>query len=125
MYAHLIALYKWQKAIENILKKDFYYTLENVKILFKGDIDTVIDWLVSTLKLYQKILKYQFKKLNIGICKIIANVQNNKTSKKMYNVLEWNPNVDDKVLDDFKCLCTNDEQQNGAKEKYLSLLRVY
>ena len=112
----------WQKAINNILTKEFYNKLENVNILFRVESNISIDWMVNILKTNEKILKHQFKRLNVGICK---HTMENSNTKETYHVLEWNPKIDDKALEYFRRSCHNDEYQNGAKEKYSSILELY
>ena len=81
-----------------------------------------MDWIVNILKSNENILKHQFKQLNIGICK--CTTTENRNIKETFHVLEWNPKIDDKVLEDFRHLCHNDEYQNGAKQKYWGILQV-
>ena len=54
---------------ETVLTKSCFFNLENVNTLIKiRDIDqTSLDLFFNVLKQHIKLLKYQFKQLNIGI----------------------------------------------------------
>lgn len=116
-----------QQSLENILKKEFYYQLKNVNIMIhvKQDDNGVcrdydIDWIFKLLKKYKQILKYQFKELNIAIC---------KTDKfdtiKVYYALKWNPKIDDKILqqerEKYCQMSETDDCQQDVKQQHLKL----
>ena len=105
--------YKIDTIIESILKKEHYYSLENVNLLLKSR-HSYIDWMFTLLKRNVKILKHQFKQLNIGI-----NIDHDPC---LYQVIEWNSNVDEKFLSERENVFDDDQQE---KEKYDSLLQQW
>ena len=113
-----------EKAIENILQKNYYYNLENVNIILEntgGHDDTKIDWFFKLFKDNHKILKYQFKQLNIAIERIV----DYDHEKYLYFVLEWNNTMDDKHVDQVKKqfyqMKSNVQNHQQFKAKYLSM----
>ena len=57
---------KMEKVIKSIFQKECYYNLDNVNLLLELN-HCHIDWIFALLKRDVKILKHQFKQLNIGI----------------------------------------------------------
>lgn len=113
---------KLYKVIESTLKKEYYYSLENVNLLLALT-QRQIDWVFALLKRNVKILKHQFKQLRIGINVIGINTC-------MYQIIEWNSKVDEKFLNQCKSLFDDDQlhslkcqdQQEYEKNKYDMLL---
>ena len=110
--------YDNQKTVlENVFRKKYYHNLENVNIIVDIPENESIDWLFNLLKENQKILKYQFRHLNIAM------VKNVEYPRKVYFVLEWNKNVDDKHLNQakkqFDKIKRDDPDQQQFKEKCL------
>ena len=116
----------YDKVIKNIFEKKFYYKLENVNILFKiSDADN-LDWIFTLLKKNCKILKYQFKQLNIGLCKICEQLDN---ILQLYYILQWNSKIDERVLHQAKAafdqMRPGDQGQMQLQEKYCCFLRQW
>ena len=106
--------------LQNVLQKKYYHNLENVNMILDFPTkNTNIDWFFKLLKDNCKILKYQFKKLNIVIFK---HVVNDGYHQQLYFVLEWNENLDDKGLDQLKKqfdeMKGDDSNQQQFEEKY-------
>ena len=113
---------KWQKVIESVLQKTYFYKLANVIILLEiqpFDINLIVEILEQNIQL----LKYQFTKLIIGFHMLDGD---------KYYILQWNKDIDDKFLDEFLTLCYNDNDQEIAidsneknKEKYEALAKQW
>ena len=64
-----------------------------------------------------KILKYQFKQLNIGInvCGVNSSV---------YQIIEWDPSIDEKVLTSIQAQIYK-PNENMCEDNYYSLLNQW
>ena len=109
----------YKKSIENILEKKYYYNLENVNILVDFQVcdqyDKEVDYILGIFKKHIKLLKYQFKQLNVAFYNI----------KEACYVWEWNSNIDHKFLDQVKHKFCFEQQDvvecNKHKEKMMQL----
>ena len=114
-----------QKALTNILEKEYYYNLENVNIIIEinQDMDVFMTWFFQLLEKNVKNLKYQFKQLNIATLKKVE--YPTYLAKESYFVLEWNDAMDNKRLNQVKKqldeMKSDDENQKQYKEKYWSM----
>ena len=89
-----------ENCLKSIFEKEYYYSLENVNLLFKLN-RLHVHWIFTLLKRNVKILKHQFKQFNIGI-----NVKIGDTD--VYQTISpWNPSIDEKVLDETEILLQN------------------
>ena len=87
----------WQEIISNLLVKKHYFNVDNLIILFKierHDEGEILDFIFNLLKKHVKVLKHQFKQLNIGIKQ-----NNNMDEYDKYQIIEWNCNTDAKKLE--------------------------
>ena len=118
--SHIGHLSQIKNSIESTLKKKYYYSLENVNLLLKLQLGhSHIDWIFSLLKSNVKILKHQFKQLNIGInvCTRYASV---------YQVIEWNPSVDEKFLTSIQAqMDKRKPNEDTCQDNYYSLLNQW
>ena len=108
--------WEWQKKqILDLLLKKHYFNLQNINILLNIWDAKTIDLFFELLKQYWKILKYQFKKLNIGL----------KGRFNKYQIIEWNCNINDKKLDQerkkWDQLDSSPLQCQKYRKKYLEL----
>ena len=117
---------RWCKenVISNLLTKKHYFNLVNFNILLEflfcthdpKDIDT--DWIFHVLKQNLQILKHQFHHLNIGLL-------SSKIKAQQCDVIEWNPDIDDKLLEakqkEWNKWSQSSSQFETNVEKYLEL----
>ena len=82
---------KWFVALRDILRKEYYYNLENVNILIEDISETQFITFFKILKENKHILQYQFKQLNIGFRIATRHLHH-------YDVLMWNHKMNDKFL---------------------------
>ena len=100
------------------MQKERYYSLENVNLLLQLE-HGQIEWFFGLMKRNVPVLKYQFKQLKIGI-----NIDGIKND--IYQVIEWNPSVDQTFLDEHKALLDQNEGEFGReKNKYGILLNKW
>ena len=103
----------WGNIIRNLFNKTDYFYLSNLNILlqfdgcYKTNLD-LLDWIFDVLKSHRKILKHQFKQLIIAI--------HNRDWKRC-DILQWNPQVDDKQLDRQQEKCKQSDQSQLQREK--------
>ena len=133
-----------QKDIVRILQKEDYFNLENVNILLRinSDCDEYkkidgrvnIDWLFTILKQNWKTLKYQFKQFNIGLyiqkhiwqrsCSLFLGGRVSSEVNRYY-VLNWNCEIDDKLLTSYQTKWTQlrqtETESHTNMQKYLAL----
>ena len=126
----------WTKVISNLLTKKHYFNLDNVNILlqFAGMYakEGMVNWIFEILKANMKILKNQFKQLNIGI----HIVDTFREEFERYCVLKWHCTIDDKFLIDYQQQCDTlgqdkqfepsiQGQVNPYQEKYNLVLKQW
>ena len=104
-------------AIENVLKKTHFYNLQNVNILLNIAVASndasssdglTTNVIFTMLEKHCKILKNQFKQLNIAF------VIQEQRSLARYQLIEWNPSINtaflkkekQKIDDDIDCIYT-------------------
>ena len=118
-----------KKALENILQKKYYYKLENVNIILQlqynlYNCNESIGWFFKLLKDNHKILKYQFKQLNIAVKDAFG-----YRSSRLYFILEWNNKIDDKSLEQdqerFNEMRCDDHDTAIDMHKYKQLQQKY
>ena len=102
-----------ETTILHLLKKEYFHNLKNVNMLFCSvgkweRCQTTIDRVFKVLKENKRMLKYQFKQFNVGFYRSFDHGENeNKNEnenmkREMYKVLQWNQNIDDKILDTIR-----------------------
>ena len=115
---------RWEQIICNLLLKKNYFHLQNVNILLKFvsykhvTNTSLIDWIFGILKSNHKVLKHQFKQLNIGIIR-----KDDPYVAQQCYMLQWNPKVDDKWLDAYQATCDCNALEDNEKntQKYSEL----
>ena len=109
-------LNQWHNAIESIVKKKYFYKLENAIILLSVPSNGV-DAIFKMFEKNVQLLNYQFEKLIIGLYVDYSHC----------HVFEWNKEIDKQYLDKMKSLCKqknpyeDKEVQNQMREKFSSL----
>ena len=122
-----------EKALEIILQKKYYYNLENVNIILELEVskreifnDISIDWFFQLFEDNEKILKHQFKQLNIAI---LQDMKNNEIL-----VFEWDNKMNKNRLSQLKHqfykmrMKSNQQNQTQFKkfeEKYLLMRKQW
>ena len=107
-----------QNVIKSILEKDVYCSLENVNVVLKLR-HCHLDWIFSLLQQNVQMLKHQFKQFNIGM-----NVCSFGVLPDVYQIIEWNSNIDEKFLDAIQ-VRMNKSNEDNYKDKYYSLLNKW
>ena len=122
------------KHVIGLLTKKQYFNLENINILLYRKVDTMqpdefklVDWMFGILKKHSNILKHQFKQLNIGLW--IQQTKDSGASFKRSNILEWNSNINGKILNDYQEKWNQSEQSkleyDANTKKYQQLMEQW
>ena len=125
MYGSTATRQRWDEIVSSLFGKKYFVNLEKMNILFDfigqgHSRKHFVAWIVGLMKQNKQILKHQFKQLNIGL---YCPAQYKRQER--YDIVQWNPQINDKFLDQFQTNCNKlkqpTEEYDMNAKKYVAL----